>query len=737
MYSELELKKVPTEVSTQHTRRRVLFGVRLLLILLGTALAAWVISDPRFRDLEGLPTGRICLPISATVAIFVLAFALDTSWQKFASWLALALVGQAASLQFIEAGNLIHYQHYQPFSRLGSQPTTLAIFLLQMIIVGVGLVRHGVEIRRWLEERFKLWQLVLIAVVFVVSSAALSRDVRFYVAELALATLVQTVNLANIVMLAWAFPKERLTWFQRRLEVLEGNDGVGRRYVDRFSVIAAIWVFTIAALLSVLSYERHPHVPDEVAYVQHARIFAAGQLTLPAPPVREAFEVYLLETEAGRWFVTPPFGWPAVLAIGTFFGVAWLVNPLLAGFNVLLIYALARELSDRRTARWIVLLLCVSPWHLFLAMSFMTHILTLTCALAAALGVAIARRSQHARWTLIAGGFIGLASLIRPLEGLILAVVLGLWSIGVGGRRLKLTSVVALVLGTVVVGALALPYNKKLTGSPTSNPIMLYTDKHFGAGANALGFGPNRGWGWELDPYPGHGLPDAAVNTALNLFSLNIEMFGWGFGSLLPILLLLFAGSLKRSDYYLLGIVAAVVGAHVFYWYSGGPDFGARYWFLILVPCVVLTIKGIQFLANSFKSENGLNHLRVTAAILALCMISLANYFPWRAIDKYHHYLRMRPDIRYLARDLGFGRAIVLIKGNEHPDYVSAFAYNPLDLQSDETIYAWDRNPTVRAEILKAFPDRPVWVVNGPSITGRGYEVVSGPIPAQTLLAAQ
>ena len=358
-----------------------------------------------------------------------------------------------------------------------------------------------------------------------------------------------------------------------------------------------------------------------------------------------------METDKGRSYATPPFGWPAVLAIGVLLGVPWLVNPILAGLNVLLAYALARELYDRRIARWVLLLLFISPWHVLMAMNFMTHTLTLTCGLGATLFVAWARRTHRARWMLAAGGLVGLASLVRPLEGLILAGLLGLWSLGIGGARLKTPALAAFILGVVAIGGLAIPYNKLLTGNPFTNPIMAYTDKRFGIGANALGFGSNRGWGWALDPFPGHGPLDAAVNANLNIFSLNIELFGWSAGSLLLLALLLLSGTLRKADYLMLAVIATVFGVHTLYWYSGGPDFGARYWYLMLFPCVVLTARGIQFLVMTLKSNaNSLNHLRVAIAIFSLCMLTLVNYFPWRAIDKYHHYLGMRPDVRYLAR---------------------------------------------------------------------------------------
>lgn len=737
----------PNNVTVLREAHRVgrllaLTGVwRILLWTLATVVLVWAFTDQRFRDLEGLPTGRICLPIAASFTFIALSWAAEGRWRKFACWLSLLLIGQAAALQLIEAGNLIRYQHYRP---VGPTLATLQVllwilFLTQTVLVARGIGRRWTAIRVWLNQHFKFWQFAGVGLIFVLSSTALSREVPVYIAEVCFATFVQSVSLGNVVLLAWAFPQDRLTWVKQIVRFFEkdgeSGKGVRRRYLDGFVILAAIWVTTLSALLSYFSYEQHPHIQDEVVYLQHARYLAAGMLTLPPPPVPDAFHVYLMEVEQGSWYAVPPFGWPAFLAIGVLLGAPWLVNPVLAGLNILLAYALARELFDRRIARCVVLLLCVSPWHIFMAMNFMTHTLTLTCALAATLTVAWARRTDNAWWTLIAGGLIGLASLIRPIEGLILAGLLGLWCLGVGGRRLKISSIAALIFGIIPIGAIAFLYNHHLTGNPFANPIMVYTDKHFGVGTNAFGFGPDRGMGWALDPFPGHGPLDAAVNANLNLFSLNIELFGWSVGSLLLISILLFFRLPRGSDFLMFAVIATVFGAHVFYWFSGGPDFGARYWFLMLFPCVALTARSIEFLEGSLRSWlGGLHQARVAVAVFSLCAVSLVNYFPWRAVDKYHHYLRMRPDVRELAKEFDFGKSLVLIRGKGHPDYASAFVYNPLDLQADAPIYAWDRDPATTKKLLEAYKDRAVWIVNGPSITQRGFEVVHSRVSARVLL---
>ena len=215
---------------------------------------------------------------------------------------------------------------------------------------------------------------------------------------------------------------------------------------------------------------------------------------------------------------------------------------------------------------------------------------------------------------------------------------------------------------------------------------------------------------------------------------MNTELFGWGTGSLLLIGIALFAGRLRRSDLLMLATIVATFSAHVFYYFSGGPDFGPRYWFLMVVPCVALTARGIHVLADRVSASaegDGTAGWRVGAGVVLLCAMALCSFVPWRALDKYHHFRGMRPDIRDIAAEYAFGKSLVLIRGKEHPDFSSAAVYNPVDLDDAVPVYAWDRGPEVREALREAFPDRPVWILEGPTFTGRGYRVVSGPdVPA-------
>jgi hypothetical protein len=366
-------------------------------------------------------------------------------------------------------------------------------------------------------------------------------------------------------------------------------------------------------------------------------------------------------------------------------------------------------------------------------MSFMTHMVTTACAIGGFVALAACRRTGKARWAFVAGAAAGLGSLIRPLDGAIVACLLGLMAIGLGARRLKFSSLVALGLGTVLAASLIFPYNQALTGDPMNSPLVAYRDKHFAPKSNAYGFGPERGLNWAMDPWPGHTPFEALINVEVNASTLNADLFGWSTGSLLLIGVIVLSGGLKRRDYHMLFVIAAVLLAYAPYWFAGGPDYGPRYWFLILIPCVALTARGLEWLETRLSTSGGIGNPRVGVAVAVLALLTVVNYFPWRSLDKYRHYLRMRPDVRAIAAQKQMGRSLVLVRGDQFPDYTSAAIYNPLDLNSGQPVYAWDRDATTRAELLRTYSDRPVWIVEGPTITKAGYRVIAGPLKAADL----
>ncbi|MBV8816806.1 MAG: hypothetical protein JO022_00540 [Acidobacteriaceae bacterium] len=691
--------------------------VKLVWVLLAAAalgVASWQLG----------PVKEVCLVAAAVLALLTWILTMGTVWARAGSWLALAIAGQAAALQLIHAGVDIHFQHFIRLEELREPRNALLLgFLaLQAVVTGYHLRPHV----RAFTQKLR-WSALLLLGPAALSAAFLSRDLVYYGFEIMLGLTLELVSAGTLALAALSVPARALEAVPARIRIWSRSQWL--------PVLAGVWITTVTAFLSFTAYGRHPHVPDEVSYLYQANYFAAGHLTVPALPASNALQLDLITYEPGRHYSPFPPGWPALLAVGVFAGAPWLVNPILAGLAALGLWLWVRGLYGRGIAGAVLGLLCCSPWYLFLGMSFMSHIAMVLFLIAGALCVERARISGRTWFAIAAGACFGYLSLIRPFDGVLLAAVLGIRLLTVRGARSKLKLAAGFALGCLVLGGLALPYNNYLTGHPLKFPVDDYFDRYYGPGVNSLGFGPNKGMSWPIDPFPGHGLRDVVANAALNLASTNVELLGWSTGAMLPLLLFFVFGRRSRRNWLMIGLALTVPAAYSFYWYSGGPDFGARYWFSILPAGLVFAVLGLRRLGARL---GGAASCRVLVAAAALCLMTIVNYLPWRALDKYHGYLHMLPDLPQIAASHHFGKALVLIRGKQHPDFASAAVYNPLDLTaaSPAAIFVWDRDEKTREEAIKAFPGRAVWIVDGPSITGRGYSIAAGPLsPSRTHLA--
>ena len=133
----------------------------------------------------------------------------------------------------------------------------------------------------------------------------------------------------------------------------------------------------------------------------------------------------------------------------------------------------------------------------------------------------------------------------------------------------------------------------------------------------------------------------------------------------------------------MMAVVAVVFSAFFFYYYSGGPDFGARYWYLMIIPLVALSARGMQALQQrlAISQPSELAGAQVLAAVAILALTAAALYIPWRAVDKYHHFWGMRPDVRTLQAAQGFGRSLVLVRGELTPGLHVSRCLQPAGLQ--------------------------------------------------------
>ncbi len=390
-------------------------------------------------------------------------------------------------------------------------------------------------------------------------------------------------------------------------------------------LVPAMVTLAVSLILGYYAFERMPHVEDEVAYLFQAQTFAGGALTAPAPPEAAVagLDYYLFEVKEGRWYSATAPGWSAALALGVAAGVPWLVNPVLAALSVLLAHAIAARLAGRDQADLVAMMMGASPWLLAMAASLMTHTLTLFLMLFGWWMVlkSTDRLRGHMRRLGLAGLAMGWIFATRPLDGLVIGGLTGLWVLlGTKGGPVRAGGY---LLGCLLTGGLALLYNARITGNALVQPLNEYIDRAWAQGANSYGFGPEigppGGWG-TLDLWPGHSAGEALVNTLNLTANLQFEMLGWNVGSLALILAFLLWQKPNRSDLMMLAVVGAVVLAMFFYWFADSYYIGPRYWFLASFPFFYLSARGYAAIRARFPDKDEMAFVRIDSVFWFACV---------------------------------------------------------------------------------------------------------------------
>ena len=140
-----------------------------------------------------------------------------------------------------------------------------------------------------------------------------------------------------------------------------------------FVALAMVFVFGASLFLVVFVLGGVPHVQDSIVLMFQARIFAMGEVGVPAPEHFEFFQYPFLTVENGLLHAKYLPMHSLILALGILLGAELLVQPILAAFSLLLIYLIARQLYGQLTAKATALLVAVSPFFLYMHTSFFSH----------------------------------------------------------------------------------------------------------------------------------------------------------------------------------------------------------------------------------------------------------------------------------------------------------------------------------------------------------------------------
>jgi 4-amino-4-deoxy-L-arabinose transferase-like glycosyltransferase len=349
-----------------------------------------------------------------------------------------------------------------------------------------------------------------------------------------------------------------------------------RHLPDVLALALAVAAAIASAWVSASYFERIPHLEDEFANLWEADVMATGRIALPSPPQPESFLVPFVVDYNGLRFGKYPPGYPAALSLGVRAGAPWLVNALLAGFSVWLIYRLGRRLAGKAAGVIAALLGATSPMLLMLSGSLMSHDLSLFLTVAFCLAwFDLFPRAGGAPpvpaplLVAVAGGSLGLMALTRPLTAVGVALPFMVHGVAIlirgdGRRRLRLISLAAIA---GVISVLLLAWQWALTGDALMNPYLLWwTYDKIGFG---LGFGRMAS---------GHNLHWAYINTRFSLRSGLHDLFGWPYLSWLFLPFGLWALRRHRDGWLTFAVAPVLVLVYAAYW-IGAWLMGPRYYY--------------------------------------------------------------------------------------------------------------------------------------------------------------
>ncbi len=476
----------------------------------------------------------------------------------------------------------------------------------------------------------------------------------------------------------------------------------------------ALMLLTMAgtAWISYSIFEHMPHVEDEFANLWQAHVMAENQISLPSPPVPKAFMVPFVVDFQGQRFAKYPPGWPTTLSLGVRIGATFLVNPLLAGLSVWLIYRLGSKIARPEIGLLASLLAAASPMLLMLSGTLMPHPLSLFLTLAFMLAWMdlFPRQADAAGESpvvpagllmAVAGLCLGLLALTRPLTaiGVALPFLIHGLVLLVRGPHRKRWQVVVIALLAMAVAGLMLLWQAALTGDAWLNLYTLWWPY------DKVGFGPGFGHAER-----GHSLRSAIRTVGSNFRAGVHDFFGWPYASWLFLPFGMLALRRNRDGWMALAVFPSLVAVHLTYW-VGSWLFGPRYYFEALPGLAITSALGIAWLGGWIgKAGRWLSVRRRAVVVLVglLFMVNTCMYLPPR-LDGMKGLYGVYGGAQQPVLDADLGRALIIVHttGTWY-DYGNLVTLGPPYLDGD-LLLAISQGSKTNEQLAEAFHELPVY----------------------------
>ena len=457
-----------------------------------------------------------------------------------------------------------------------------------------------------------------------------------------------------------------------------------------FLVCLFIATVLITNLISGFVLEHFPHDVDNVARLFQAKTFINFKISTVAPPYPEFFKTFAIVLKDGRFFSKYNPGSSFVYAIWwKLTGAPGGINPLLGGLTLVFLFFILKRWYDENTAKLTVLFALFSPFYLFMASSYHSHMPCLFFLVTFLLF--LMKGSVSSKWYhfALAGFFVGMAFATRPYTAILVSLPGIAWLFAMQRFRNWHKRFLAFSAAFAIPFSLLLLYNNALTGNPLQFPF------HLAGAEEKVGFG-----------YLGHTPYKGLKNTFSMLRLLNLNLLGWPF-SLLFCALFVIRGKKNRWDTFVIAAFSALIIGYFFYYWIDF-SFGPRFYFSATPFFLVLTARGIYSLSESFRRLKKQKTMAFLSAFIAFSILfNLMVYLPNLTKEYHDDYNELiNTKIAHVVRESNVDNALIFVKDQPSlNEFASAFLANSIDFNGS-VVYAKDLDREKNRALIETFPGR-------------------------------
>jgi hypothetical protein len=453
---------------------------------------------------------------------------------------------------------------------------------------------------------------------------------------------------------------------------------------------------------------------DAQSNLLQTKIFASGRLYMPSPPAADdytAIHVLVKPVYCSKY----PIGYPLLMTVPYLLGHAELLMPLLSAGTVCLVFLAVRSWSGGLAGLCAALLIGTSYYVEELSGNQNSANASLFFAAMGLWSLGRYRMNRRGRrYPLLAGVAAGGLFICRPLDGLLLVLLVGVPVLVMAmarGRTVFLRAVCWFAVAFLPLASLQLAYNRYVFGGWATFGYHVYDPQYIGH-AFGLHYRPPENPEKQIPLvrryYYGYVLKEAqarADSTWAGYCFARLEWFYQWLYALGPLLGLVILG-VRRIRWYEWWLAAAVAVVIAVNWLN---IFNDERFCAILVPFVV-TLLGVAVRRGShvFGRPTARRMRVVLVTVMAGALLpqvaSLVRQFPRARAPQFYETFH-----RAVDRAPG-DRKLVILRYDRFSNPHDDVGYNEPDIQNAKVVVARDRGPEAVSGLLKRYSDRHVYI---------------------------